>query len=228
MPRYREYSYEQSLMLPVRLADQLHPDFHHLNSSQAMCFNLFYPFVLPESPDINSLLDVLGVPRLPVVYWEFEHIADRVEFTNFDFFIRVETGTQLFFEVKLSEQRFGSPTPNARRRQKLETVYRPALQGKVDPELLDPRRFFGYYQLLRNVAYADPNGKAIVFFVSPRSNSRIRDELKSIGEFLHPSIRPAVRTIWVEDFVAAIRSNHVGDLLSGHFESFEEKYLRFV
>jgi hypothetical protein len=38
---------------------KLHKDFHHLNSSQAMCFNLFFPFVADQDFQRFFLMEVL-------------------------------------------------------------------------------------------------------------------------------------------------------------------------
>src|SRR5438094_9661392 len=38
-----------------------HPDFHHLNSSQAFAFNLFYPFFAAGGDQARALSAALGV-----------------------------------------------------------------------------------------------------------------------------------------------------------------------
>ena len=40
---------------------QLHSDFHHLNSSQALCFNLFFPPMMGDAHEPNSFSSVMGI-----------------------------------------------------------------------------------------------------------------------------------------------------------------------
>lgn len=62
---------------------KLHRDFHHLNSSQAFAFNLFFPFFPPDG-DPRPLLAALELPTLPVAHWGFEAVLDTDEGSNFD------------------------------------------------------------------------------------------------------------------------------------------------
>jgi hypothetical protein len=78
---------------------QLHRDFHHLNSSQALCFNTFFPFF--GLPDVNPsvLLEALNLSPTAVKEWAFEHVADEKEGTNFDFFTLFTSGQKVYIEA---------------------------------------------------------------------------------------------------------------------------------
>jgi len=40
---------------------RLHSDFHHLNSSQALCFNLFFPLLMSDGEGLPSIVKILGL-----------------------------------------------------------------------------------------------------------------------------------------------------------------------
>lgn len=74
--------------VPSQRRVKLHRDFHHLNSSQALCFNLFAPFILENRVDI--LCGMLNVSSLKSDsnHFRFEAVFDTEEGTNFDFFLQ--------------------------------------------------------------------------------------------------------------------------------------------
>src|SRR5256885_7189658 len=124
------------LATPAGKAVKLHQYFHHLNSSQAMAFNLFFPFLAPSDADPAPLLEALKLPRGRLETWAFESVPDEGEGTNFDLHLFLAGRAQYFVEVKLSEQEYGTAKRDARHRGKLERVYRGRLAGKVDPAAL--------------------------------------------------------------------------------------------
>jgi hypothetical protein len=203
---------------------KLHSDFHHLNSSQAMCFNFFYPFLGVRDASPDALLELLGHPGAAVESWEFEHVADTKERTNFDFYIELRGGPELLFEAKLSESGFGSASPNDAREAKLETMYAPSLRDKVRPEYLEPERFFRYYQLLRNISYVRSDGSAVLYLVAPKANPSTTEEVELLDHMLLPECRQYVRALWLEEAVAALESLD-DEFLVGHFKEFGEKYV---
>lgn len=82
----------------------LYQDFHHLNSSQAVCLNFFYPFI--EENQLPLLLDILHIKNEDIELSEFEKVISRAEGTNFDFYIKLKSGKQIFFEIKYTEDGF--------------------------------------------------------------------------------------------------------------------------
>jgi hypothetical protein len=203
----------------------LHPDFHHLNSSQAMCFNLFYPFVASSNLYTDVLFQSMGCSVSHVQEWKFEYIANTNENTHFDFYMLLENGTELFFEVKLSESGFGGGKKNLRRDAKLETIYAPMLNGKVKACYLDPEVFFVHYQLFRNISYITLDGRSVFFLVIPRSNPSISNEVCLLDDMLEPQVRDHVRIIWLEGLIAEMRSSAHENALIAHLDAFDRKYL---
>jgi hypothetical protein len=98
---------------------KLHSDFHHLSSSQAMCFNLFFPFVAEEGKYLQKLRDVFAVDGV-IREARFEVIFNSQEATNFDFCITADS--KILFELKLTEDAFGGATRGESHLSKFERV----------------------------------------------------------------------------------------------------------
>lgn len=87
---------------------ELHSDFHHLSSSQAMCFNLFFPFVAESGKHVQKLREVFAVDGV-VREARFELILNEQESTNFDLCITADSRS--LFEVKLTKRHSAEPLP---------------------------------------------------------------------------------------------------------------------
>ena len=214
--------------------DNLHRCFHHLNSSQAMCFNLFYPFLLKKEwlDDLARLL--IGEHNDGVEMAEFEHIEDAEEGTNFDFFIRLKSGQRIFFECKFTEEEFGQAMDDERHQLKLKKIYRPMLQEKVIPEVLEPSVFFKNYQLLRNISHINPENRDHLFIIFPRGNSGIisplDEKVKAIDQLLLEGMKQSVTVLYLEDLVENIKKSLISkdSQMSKHWRLFEGKYLPYL
>ena len=178
---------------------KLHSDFHHLNSSQAMTFNLFYPFVYTEQYH-KVLLKSLGIEGEYINSLTFEYIPDKKELTNFDFFIKLRSGRRLFFEMKLSEPDFGNAKAKPSLIKKLETVYKERLKNKVPDKFLEPDMFFPCYQILRNVSHLDLNKNDHLFLIYPKSNRTLRKSEKDILTIISPKLNQNVNILYLEDY----------------------------
>ena len=71
---------------------ELQRDFAHLTSSQALCFNLFYPLVADRSWAETFVQGVLGLKKATPKRLAFEYVEDPEEATHFDFFAELEGG----------------------------------------------------------------------------------------------------------------------------------------
>lgn len=107
---------------------RLHRYFHHLNSSQAFAFNLFFPFFATGSSGSNALLRAFDQPST-LAWWEPEAVPDPDEATNLDARWQLADGTTVLCEVKLSEADFGKARADDKHRKKLQTIYSPRLTG---------------------------------------------------------------------------------------------------
>ncbi|MGB8297623.1 MAG: hypothetical protein WCG85_19555 [Polyangia bacterium] len=185
---------------------RLHRYFHHLNSSQAFAFNLFFPFFGGPKAGSSSLLRALGQAP-PLESWEPESIPDKDEGTNLDAKWQLADGTVVMCEVKLSEADFGRASTDEKHRRKLEVIYRRPLSGHVDGRMLQEPEFFRAYQFLRNVWHIIllPGSKLV--FLLPRANTRLWDKLTVALAALHPSTRERVAAVAIEDVLAYLRSD---------------------
>lgn len=205
---------------------RLHRYFHHLNSSQALTLNLFYPF-LANSRDLGHVLtNALGVAG-DVYAWQFEAIPDGAEGTNVDVAWRSSEGGQVFCEVKLSEGEFGAANQDARHRRKRVSVYLPRLRGLVNDSLLGERQFFHHYQLLRNIALLGDDAKKQLIILVPKENDRLRPALEHVLPRLAAPVVPRVRVVHLEALLHRMRETCEAHrpLLLAHIERMREKYI---
>jgi hypothetical protein len=95
----------------------LHSLFHNLKSSQAMCINFFYPLINEKLLEIIlSILEIEGeliyLPEFVGFEKESQIEKSHNRKTNFDFYIKLASQTELFFEIKYTEKGFGTATKN--------------------------------------------------------------------------------------------------------------------
>lgn len=221
---YRE---ELCRYLEVHPEISLHSDFHHLNSSQAMCLNLFFPLVVDQASRkilTDALGDVDGMA--PGESWCFEKVLDAKENTNFDFLFQTNAGATAFCEIKLSENGFGTAKNDDKHRDKLANIYCPRLTGRVRPALLEEDGFFPRYQLCRNFSYLRESGD-LLFVVYPSKNTVLTEQLKDFLEFVNEEHREPVKAVLLEDLVPRILALLPNDAsrLKQHYRDFAEKYL---
>jgi hypothetical protein len=203
----------------------LHRDFHHLGSSQAMCFNLFFPLFGLTGSDPRWLTGSLHLGESGIADWGFERRLDAKERTSFDFLMKMRSGPLCLFETKLTESGFGQAKDDTRHRMKLDGFYKGKLKNKVRLETLEKALFLSHYQLLRNVAYADASRQVRVFFVVPRKNEALTPSLEFLKKALAPGMETVVTVVWLEDLIGNIIGALGERALLAHFELFKEKYI---
>ena len=202
----------------------LHTDFHHLNSSQAFAFNLFFPWAATTANHAD-LLAALGVPSDTLARWSFEHMPDQEERTTFDFYAEVADGARIFVEVKLTEEQFGSVFPDDRYRTKWRDVYLPRLAGKTIGDGIEESVCFLNYQLFRNVSHLDIDRGDQLKLIVPRENDFTWHQAESFLDHLAPSIRNAVRLISAEDLCRDLSARTSGrPQLDEHVRLLRAKY----
>jgi hypothetical protein len=105
-----------------------HQYFHHLNSSQAFAFNLFFPYFSGAQESASALLRALGQDGI-LAEWEPEAVPVPDEETNIDVLWATTDGVRTFCEVKLSEADFGKAIDDDRHRAKLVDIYSESSPG---------------------------------------------------------------------------------------------------
>lgn len=155
-----------------------HRDFHHLNSSQAMCLNFFYPLILEKKLDL--VLKVLNIESDSVDYnsvcFEKESIIEKklgYRPTSFDFYFRTNNGKEIHFEIKYTEQEFGKAKPDKEHFDKYDLVYKSHCSN-IDSEYTNCKSFLENYQLMRNVIHASDS--SYVVFIFPANNKKIKQQ----------------------------------------------------
>lgn len=203
---------------------KLHSDFHHLSSSQAMCFNLFFPFVAEDGKYLQTLRDVFAVDGV-VREARFEVILNNEEATNFDFCITADSKT--LFELKLTEEAFGGTTSDESHLSKFERVYSPALDGKFKLGFCSSEVFLQHYQIMRNVWNLEAGTADKLVFVVPKANSSFTRDLAFLDSCLSDAYRPRVSVAFLENVLKAIEVNIPRDAtrMREHFKEFRQKYL---
>jgi hypothetical protein len=209
---------------------KLHRFFHHLNSSQGLCFNLFFPLLVEG--ELALLTRSLGSTIQPPVKATFEAESElevAVRRTSFDFHIRNAEGREVFVEVKYTEDGFGGATDDEEHRKKFRDTYAPLLKKTeyLTDECKAPAFFLENYQILRNLVHITPQSE--VRFLFPRANMKVAMQAENAREkFLTESGRNKFRIIYLEDLVSQLIDTCRGGKLDGYYESFEQKYLEFA
>jgi hypothetical protein len=200
---------------------RLHKYFHHLNSSQAFALSLFYPYLSRANPSLSIELGVAPAKR-----WCFEAVPEPGENTNVDVLLIAEDKAPVYCEVKLSETEFGKGRLDKPHRDKIETLYRPRLDGKVDSKLLTLEAFCASYQILRNLWLAANNPRASVLFLLPKENDNLTSQLDRVLSLVGPELRKRARVVYVEPLLTALTSSAPPrNALAWYAEMLREKYV---
>ena len=204
--------YDQLIETTINSGNKLHSGFHHLNSSQALAFNLFVPLIIENKLDL--LLAELGIEDSNVDA-KFEYIDDPIEKTNFDFYLE-GNAHKVFFEIKYTEDRFGSAKRDNKHLAKYNNIYKDELNKICD---ISAEQFFKNYQLWRNIYYSQ---KGIVVFVFPRFREDLTKEVESaIKEITQKDM---VKVLFIDDLVdVLIKSGN--ESMKNHYIEFTKKYL---
>lgn len=203
---------------------KLHPDFHHLNSSQAMCFNFFFP--LYHERKLELITDFLGFKDETVNYDNvlFEKEGIEAKFgrrpTSFDFYFDTKSGKKFHFEIKYTEGGFGKAKINT---DKFDSVYSKFL-GPINSTFHGSQQFFDNYQILRDLVHIDDN--SFVIFVYPKDNevvSKDSERVKTV--FLNKNFHDHFFSATWENLFANVSNSIVENKLKAQFVDFKNKYL---
>lgn len=207
---------------------KLHRDFSHLNSSQALCLNLFYPLMKDHSLQFvnnNISLSAIG---------EFEHTEEASfevsgEYTNFDFFIN-DSNTKYFFEIKYTESNFGSidtGNPIEAYQTKYKNNYLSQLKKICNEKYLNDDfedEFYKKYQLWRNICHVDIGTITFVFL---KSRINLKNEIDSAMKKCKPEYAAKINIIYIEDFISRCLENKNLPFYN-HYSEFYNKYLKNI
>ncbi len=172
---YRDDFLESGLLCNLKL----HMCFNHLNSSQAMCFNFFYPLL--KEKKLELVLECLGLKNEIVdyetCYFEKESDIDGTgnrRPTNFDFYLATSSEIKIHFEIKYSEQEFGGAKDDKEHSEKYGLIYEGVSKASIKPEFANIKEFLKNYQIMRNLIHLSKN--SYVVFIYPAENEKIREK----------------------------------------------------
>jgi|SRR5690606_789235 len=197
-----------------------HTDFHHLNSSQAMCLNFFYPLIKEKELDI--ILKFIGFDNESINYENVCFEKKSNDKTCFDFFIETVSGKNIFFEIKYTEQKFGQAKNNESHRNKFNNIYNKKLKV-IKEEFHTSDNFLKNYQVLRNLICIDKN--SYVCFLYPRENNTIRKQSERVNSnFLKEEFLKNFKNITWEDLVSFTEKQAKNENIKKQLKEFKDKY----
>lgn len=202
-----------------------HRYFHHLNSSQAFAFNLFFPYFYGGPEAASALLRALGQKGV-FAKCEPEAVPVLDEGSNHDMVWITEDGLQTFCEVKLSETDFGKAADDVRHRTKLRDTYGPALVAHLEPGRLETVAFFDAYQFNRNLWHSVSEDRNRLIFLLPRENAVLWSLLQEVLLGVRPRTRERISVVAIEDVIAKLcLDDRCPKNLRGYANKLKQKYL---
>lgn len=222
LSEYRE-SFWQSKFAKI----DRHRYFHHLNSSQGLCINLFYPLIYENQ--MGEIGKLLQIPLESDLSYKFEYVSDLEspykdsKKTNFDFSIS-DKGSKVYFEVKYTENVFGTAKSDSNHQEKFKQIYEPLLKDNpyIKNECKNQDFFLKNYQIMRNLIHIKED--CFVVFLIPKQNKTIYSKaMFSRDEVLTDRGRILFRVAILEDWI-----DHLTQIdnpkLSSYYVKFKEKY----
>lgn len=210
---------------------KLHRNFHHLNSSQGAALNFFYPLMQEDA--IDFLLNALCIKNDNPIEYTFEKVLDTFEGTNFDYFIRLDSGKRIFVEVKYTEDGFGKVKDDPSHVSKYDKIYSKKMSNFINNQYCNKVDFFNNYQLYRNVMYLNKDKGDIFLILYPSWNDSAERELSNfLGNIVIDDLKRNVIPMTWESLVSKMEES-LNNLLSkksyiiieNSIKQFKEKYL---
>ena len=200
-------------------------DLPHLNSSQAMGANLFFPFHVAEW--YSPFLQALRIEDEPIQNSQFEYVMP--DQTNVDILLVGASGRRVFVEVKLKERGFGAANSKKVDYARIFQKHSPQLESIVRNDHLTFRKFKQYYQLFRYLSFLSPESSDVFCLLVPRRNELFQKDIPVINEILRDEQKAKVKVAYLEDVVERLISSFQNDnqLLLQQFILFKEKYILF-
>ena len=208
---------------------KLHQFFHHLNSSQALCINLFYPLIVENALDLFLWFLCIEPGVNLCALFEKESEKERaVRRTSFDFYVQQATASKIFVEVKYTEHGFGQAKKDDEHRAKFHKTYLPLVEKSpfMVRECQEEDFFLDHYQILRNLVHISDSDYVVLLF--PSTNTAIAKEAAHARDTLLTGAgRNRLRIVFLEEFVASLEDQSIGSSLDGYYQDFRAKYLPY-
>lgn len=235
----RERIVNEFLLLPdvpkIQGENKLHPDAHHMNSSQIMCYNFFRPLLKEYNKNTkdykpsDALVDLVGkIMDTPLENknssCKFEYIQPNTDTTNFDFYLKCGD-VEVFFEIKYTEKEFAKKKITPESELQYEKVYKPMISKAehiFKDKTISASDFLKNFQLLRNAIRAIDNNKYVVF-ICPRAHDNLVNQYNKFKEqFLSPKGEEHVKLVTWESLLTAAKELHISQ------GEFCKRYISFL
>ena len=185
----------------------LHSNFHHLNSSQALCFNLFFPLLSDGGRPLGKVLDALRIPGEAASGAAFEFQPDEAEGTCFDFMIPMASGARVYFELKYTESSFGKARADTHHVDKFRRIYQPRLHGRFEDSFCCEARFLANYQIVRNIWHLDGESGDRAVFLFPHANRLLRQQEAIIRSCAAEPYNSRVHVVYLENLLNLLQQD---------------------
>lgn len=209
-----------------------HIYFHHLNSSQGLCVNLFYPLI--NNDRLNILLDLLNINDSPSsASFEKKSMLERVlknkRKTTFDFYIKTLEGIDIYFEIKYTEREFGKVKHDEEHIKKFQYTYKPLLLKNpyINDEYKSQDYFLSNYQIMRNLVHL--SDFSFVIFIYPIPNKIIHKQtITALKDIVTKEGRKKFIVLPLERLVSDLIKSDINQSLLNHYNKFSNKYLFYT
>jgi len=228
--------YEQSFKGKYKIKRHIY--FHHLNSSQAMCFNFFFPLFKDRKLDLitDFLLFQGETIEYDTVCFEKESKVEGKDrrSTYFDFYFETKSGKKFYFEIKYTENEFGSaPKDKGNNKlfdlehlEKFENVYSQHLDVLTE-KYKSKESFLSNYQIMRNIINVSENSHVV--FVYPKDNEKVRKQAEiAKKEMLQKPFDKHIHLAEWNELYEAIKTSVKCPILEEQYKEFWDKYLNIA
>lgn len=203
---------------------KLHKYFHHLNSSQALCINLFYPLITENKLELaTTFLGLTPATNFEACFEKESDVESADRRTSFDFHTHYSKTQELFVEVKYTEEGFGKAKFDDAHRAKFKNTYLPLVKQShfLTDTCRDEDFFLSHYQVLRNLVHISETRQVALLF--PAANTVVNKEAEeACNEMLTDAGKSKCKRVFLEELVAFLGTD---GLLKDYYYEFREKYL---
>jgi len=243
LPVYRDELWQYIVQQSLKKERFLHTYSHHLNSSQMMCINFFYPFAVNDqikkyliSVIQNDRSEIIQINNPENLKFEFEYESPKEKSkgykpTNFDLYVS-NNDLNLYFEIKYTDD-FNAcdKTKYEEYEKKYEDMYRGFANKVIKDEWNTPEHFCDNYQIMRNLVHIDEN--SFVIFLYHDKHTKTDKQVAKAKKFLKTDYQNRLICLTWDDLYSEIKKEMKSVFekdadLEKHFKEFSEKYLKFV
>jgi hypothetical protein len=206
---------------------KFHQFFHHLNSSQALCINLFYPLIAESA--LGLFLEFLQIEPgidLHAFFEKKSNLETAVRPTSFDFHIQHAMVNNIFVEVKYTESGFSRAKNDNEHSSKFRKTYLPLVKNSLflTNTCQEEAFFLSHYQILRNFVHISETDYVVLLF--PSANISVTKEASySHNQLLTDAGRARLKIVFLDEFILFLEKQCANRPLNGYYQTFRTKYL---